>query len=140
MQPQVLSRLHVIIGLCMDGTNQQVPDIKATTLVDDRRQYAVGTESSNFLRKRSNTQFFYEEVGNKFNSKKSTVATSLMSEQKDMNESCNESKTQACHEREASGIQAVSREAEEPRGAKRESCQGDDHDKQNWHDQKHLHF
>ena len=38
--------------------------------------------TSESLRRRSNTQKCDEDVGNKFNSKKSTVATSLMSEQK----------------------------------------------------------
>ena len=55
---------------------KQIPEINATTMVDDRRLYAVGTEK--YKKK------FDEEVGNKFNSKKSTVATSLMSQQKDI--------------------------------------------------------
>ena len=29
--------------------NQQEPEIKATTMVDDRRLYAVGTENSRIL-------------------------------------------------------------------------------------------
>ena len=34
-----------ITGLWMEGLNQQVPDIKATTMVDDNRLYVVGTEN-----------------------------------------------------------------------------------------------
>ena len=38
-----------IAGLWMDGMNQQVPDIKATTMVDDTSLYAVGTEKCRIL-------------------------------------------------------------------------------------------
>ena len=38
-----------ITGLWMGGTNQQVPEITATTMVDDRRLYAVGTEKFRIL-------------------------------------------------------------------------------------------
>ena len=33
----------------MYGMKQQVPEIKATTMVDDRRLYAVGTEKFKIL-------------------------------------------------------------------------------------------
>ena len=75
----------------MDGLNQQVPEIKATTMVDDRRLYAfrVLGEAIAYIKK------FDKYVGKKFNSKKLTVA-------------------QASHERETSGIPAVARKAKEP--------------------------
>ena len=74
-----------ITGLWMDGMNRQVPEVKATTMVDDRRLCAVGTEKFKVLEEAiEHTKKFDEEVGNKFNSKKSTVATSLMSQQKDI--------------------------------------------------------
>ena len=46
-----LSLVTVAYSTClwMDGMNQQVPQIKATTMVDDRRLYAVGTEQFRIL-------------------------------------------------------------------------------------------
>ena len=38
----VWSRFACITGLWMDGMNRQIPEIKATTMVDNRRLYAVG--------------------------------------------------------------------------------------------------
>ena len=74
-----------IVGLWMEGLNQQVPEIKATTMVDDRSLYVVGTERFRILEEAIEyTKTYDEEVGKKFNNKTSTVATSLMSEQKDM--------------------------------------------------------
>ena len=74
-----------ITGLWMDGMNRQIPEIRTTTMVDDRRLHAVGTEKFKVLEEAIEyTKKFDEEVGNKFNSKKSTVATSLMSRQKDI--------------------------------------------------------
>ena len=72
-----------ITGLWMDGTNRQIPESKATTMVDHRRLNAVGAEKFKVLEEAIEyTQKFDEDVGNKFNSKKSTVATSLVSQQK----------------------------------------------------------
>ena len=64
-----------ITGLWMDGMSQQVPEIKGTTMVDNRRLYAVGTENfRTFEEAIEYTTCFDEEVDNKFTSKKSTVA------------------------------------------------------------------
>ena len=38
-----------IMGLWMDGVNRQIPEIKATMMVDDKRLYAVGTEKFKVL-------------------------------------------------------------------------------------------
>ena len=81
-----------------------------------------------------------EDVGNKFNNMKSTFATQLMSEQKDIMKIATRQKFKHVTSEQQVGYQLSQREAKEPRGAKRESCQGDYHDKQNLHDQKHLHF
>ena len=72
-----------------------------------------------------------EDAGNKFNNKKSTVATQLMSEQKDMMKIATRQKLKHVTSDKQVGFQLSQREAKEPRGAKRESCQGDDHDGQN---------
>ena len=45
-----------ITGLWMDGMNRQIPEIKATTVVDDKRLYAGGRRSSKSLTKQSSTQ------------------------------------------------------------------------------------
>ena len=71
-------------GLRMEGLIQLVPEIKATSMVDERRLHAIGTEKFRILEETIEyTKTYDEEVGNKFNSKKSTVATSLVSEQRD---------------------------------------------------------
>ena len=75
-----------ITGLWMNGRSPQVPEIKASKMVDDRRLCAVGTETFRILEKAIEyIKRFDEEVGNQVNSKKSTIATALMSEQKDIN-------------------------------------------------------
>ena len=71
-------------GLWMDGMTLQVPEIKATPMVDDRRLYAVGTEKFRIIEEAIEYTKNDEDVGRKFNSKKSIVATSLVSEQKDI--------------------------------------------------------
>ena len=127
-----------VTGLWMDGMSQQVLEIKGTTMVDNRRLYAVGTENfRTFEEAIEYTTCFDDEVGNKFTSKKSTVADDRTARPK---QGCKETRIPVRHERETSGIPAGPREAKGPRGATRGSCQGDDHDKQNLHDQKHLHF
>ena len=61
----------------------------------------MGTEKFGILEQATeHSKTCYEALGNKFNSKKSTVATSLMSEQP-------EDKNQARHKRKASGIPTV---------------------------------
>ena len=75
-------------GLWMEGMNQRIPEIKATTMVDDRTLCAVGTEKFRILEEaiECTQKIFDDDVGHKFNNKKSTVATSLMSEPKDVKE------------------------------------------------------
>ena len=81
----------------MEGLDQQVPDIKDTTMVHDRRLYAVGTEKFRILEGViEHTKTYDEEVGNQFNSKKSTVATSLIREQQDIKKVAN-TQNQAFH-------------------------------------------
>ena len=62
----VWSRLHVSRACgWMDGMNRQIPEIKATTMVDDQRLYAVGTEKFKILEEAIEyTKKFDEEVGN----------------------------------------------------------------------------
>ena len=79
MQPLVT--VACIIGLWMEGLNQRVPEVKVTTMLDDRRLYAVGSILEKAI---EYTKTYDDEVGDKFNSKKSTVATLLMTEQKDI--------------------------------------------------------
>ena len=68
------------------------------------------------------------------------VATSLLSKQKDIKEVATRQTLKCVTGEKQVGYQMFQEEAKEPQGAKRESCQGDDHDKHNWHDQNHLHF
>ena len=68
-----------ITGLWMDGMNQEVSEIKATTMVDDRRMYVVGAEKARTLEEAIGNIKHDEEVCDKFNNKKSTLATSLVS-------------------------------------------------------------
>ena len=103
-----------ITGLWMDGMNRQIPEIKATTMVDDRRLYAVGTEKFKILEEAIEyTKKFDEEVGNKFNTKKSTVATSLMGQQKDIKKVATRQKLKYVTSEKTGEIPAVTGEAEE---------------------------
>ena len=103
-----------ITGLWMDGMNRQIPEIKATTMVDDRRLYAVETEKFKILEEAIEyTKKFDEEVGNKFNTKKSTVATSLMGQQKDIKKVATRQKLKYVTSEKTGGIPAVTGEAEE---------------------------
>ena len=45
----VKSQLHRITALWVDGMNEQAPETRATTMVDDRKLYAVGTEKLRIL-------------------------------------------------------------------------------------------
>ena len=64
----------------MDGVNRQIPEIKATTVVDDRRLYAVGDGEVQSLEVAIEfTKQLHEEVGNKFQQE-----VDRMSQQKDI--------------------------------------------------------
>ena len=54
----------------VDGMNRQIPEIKATTMVDDRRLHAMGTETFRILEEaiKYRKTIDDEEVGNQFNS------------------------------------------------------------------------
>ena len=101
-----------ITGSWMEGLSQQLPEI--TTMADDRRWlYAVGTEKIR-IREEATKYLTLEEVGNKFNSKKSTVATSLMTEQKEIKKVAKRQKSSMSQVKKTSGIPGVPRAAKEP--------------------------
>ena len=120
--------------------NQQVPEIKATTMFDDRRLYVAGTEKFRILEEAIEYTKKIEDVGNKFNDKKSTVATSLMSEQTDIMKIATRQKLKHVTSDKQVGCQLSqgkqrNREVQNERAAKATITIS-----RNLHDQKHLHF
>ena len=129
-----------ITGLWMEGMNQQVPEIKATTMFDDRRLYVAGTEKFRILEEAIEYTKKIEDVGNKFNDKKSTVATSLMSEQKNIVKIATRQKLKHVTSDKQVGCQLSqgkqrNREVQNERAAKATITTS-----RNLHDQKHLHL
>ena len=113
---QHLSAVHVFSALALFLCRQRdlcfhlcILPLSSVARLHEHLNMCATKKSSESLRKRSNIPTIDEDAGNKFNNKKSTVATQLMSEQKDNDENCNEAETQACHERQTSGIPAVSK-------------------------------
>ena len=144
------SRWHVSLACgWKDRVNQQVPEIKATTMFDDRRLYVAGTEKFRILEEPAIEYTknrvvwrhgLFEDVGNKFNDKKSTVATSLMSEQTDIMKIATRQKLKHVTSDKQVGCQLSqgkqrNREVQNERAAKATITIS-----RNLHDQKHLHF
>ena len=81
-----------------------------------------------------------EEMGNKFNSKKSTVVTAQMSKRKDTKKVAKRPKLKCVTSEKQVGYQLSQRTQMNLEVQNERAAKGDVHDRQNRHDQKHFHL